>query len=56
MATIPVFLPGRFYGQRSLGSYFPSGCKELGTTEQLTLSLFSPKNNTAMNIHAQVFL
>ena len=28
-----VFLPGRFYGQRSLGSYSPWGLKELDTTE-----------------------
>ena len=39
----PVFLPREFHGQRSLESYSPWSCKELGTTEQLTLSL-SPKN------------
>ena len=37
----PVFLPGEFHGQRSLAGYSPQGCKELGTTERLTLSLFS---------------
>ena len=36
----PVFLPGKFHGQRSLVGYSPWGPKELDTTEQLTLSLF----------------
>ena len=31
----PVFLPGKFHGQRSLMGYSPWGCKELGTTEWL---------------------
>ena len=35
----PVFLPGKFYGQRSLVSYRAWGCKELDRTEQLTLPL-----------------
>ena len=34
-----VFLPGEFHGQRRLVGYSPWGCKELDTTEQLTLSL-----------------
>ena len=29
----PVFLPGKFHGQRSLEGYSPWGCKESGTTE-----------------------
>ena len=33
----PVFLPGEFHGQSSLVGYSPWGCKELDTTEQLTL-------------------
>ena len=33
----PVFLPGEFHGQRNLVGYSPWGCKELDTTEQLTL-------------------
>ena len=37
----PIFLPGEFYGQRSLADYSPWGCKELDATEQLTLSLLS---------------
>jgi len=36
----PVFLPGEFHGQRSLVGYGPWGCKELDTTEQLTLWCF----------------
>ena len=34
----PVFLPGKSHGQRSLVGYNPWDCKELDTTEQLTLS------------------
>ena len=29
----PVFLPGKFYGQRNLAGYSPWSCKELDTTE-----------------------
>ena len=32
---IPVFLPGKSHGQRSLASYSPWGHKELDTTWQL---------------------
>ena len=32
----PVFLPGKFHGQRSLVGYSPQGHKELDTTEHLT--------------------
>ena len=32
----PVFLPGEFYGQRSLAGYSPWGRKESDTTDQLT--------------------
>ena len=34
-----VFLPGESHGQRNLGAYSPWSCKELNTTERLTLSL-----------------
>ena len=34
-----VFLPGKSHGQRTPAGYSPWGCKELDTTEQLTLSL-----------------
>jgi len=30
---IPVFLPGKSHGQRSLVGYGPLGCKELDATE-----------------------
>ena len=29
----PVFLPGKFHGQRSLAGYNPWGCKELDMAE-----------------------
>ena len=32
----PVFLPGKFLGQRNLAGYRPWGCRELDTTEQLS--------------------
>ena len=32
----PVFLPGKFCGQRSLVGYSPWGCKELDMTKQLS--------------------
>ena len=34
----PVFLPGKFQGQRSLVVYSPWGCKELDTIEGLSTS------------------
>ena len=40
MATHTSILePGEVYGQRSLAGYTPWGCKELDTTERLTLRL-----------------
>ena len=33
---IPVFLSGKYHGQRSLESYSPRDCKESDMTEQLT--------------------
>ena len=39
MANPPtVFLPGESHGQRSLVGYSPWSCKELDTTERLSLS------------------
>ena len=37
MATIPVFLPEKSQGQRSLASYNSKGCKESDMTEQLSM-------------------
>ena len=42
----PVFLLGKFHGQRSLAGYSPWGCTELDMTERLTfppMSSVSPK-------------
>ena len=36
----PVSWPGEFHGQRSLAGYSPWGCKELDTTEWLSVSFF----------------
>ena len=36
----PVFLPGKFHGQKSLVGYSPWGCKELDTAEQLSTSTY----------------
>ena len=33
--TMPIFLPGKSHGQRSLAGYSPRGQKESDTTEQL---------------------
>ena len=38
---IPVFLPRKFHGQRSLMSYSPWGHKELDPTERLSKSTVS---------------
>ena len=35
MKSVPVFLPGKFHGQRSLVGRTPRGCKESGTTERV---------------------
>ena len=40
----PVFLPGNIYGQRSLAGYSSWGCKELDTTEWLTLFILFFQN------------
>ena len=39
MAIPPGILPGEFHGQRSLVGYSPCCCKELDTTDLVTLSL-----------------
>ena len=36
----PVFLPGKFHGQRSLVGYCPWGCKESDTIEQLSTAQY----------------
>jgi len=39
----PIFLPGKFHGQRRLGGYSPWGLKELDMTEQLSMHIFTNK-------------
>ena len=41
----PVFLPGKFHGQRSLAGYSPRGCEEAEMTEHI---LTPPLCNTAL--------
>ena len=38
MEPTPVFLPGESHGQRNLADYSPGGCKELDTTERLSMA------------------
>ena len=38
--STPIFLPGKFHGQRSLAAYSPWGCKESDKTERISLLLF----------------
>ena len=45
--SAPVFLPGKFQGQRSLMGYSPWGPKESDTTERLTLSLSWPAGSSS---------
>ena len=40
----PVFLPGRFHGQRSLAGYSPRGRKESDMTEHTVLGNGQPQN------------
>ena len=44
----PVFLPGKFHGQRSLSGCSPWGCKELDMTGQL--------NNSNKGVRLDVFV
>ena len=34
--STPLFLPGKFHGQKSLAGYSPWGCKESDATERLS--------------------
>ena len=40
MQPAPVFLPGKFHGQKSLSGYSLLGCKELDITERLSTQYF----------------
>ena len=48
----PVFLPGKFHGQRSLAGYNPWGLKESDTTERLHLIPFL--NDTNIISHLKI--
>ena len=41
----PVFLPGKFHGERSLAGYSTRGHKELDTNKHTRISIY-PKTNT----------
>ena len=45
----PVFLPEKFFGQRSLVGYSPKGHKESDTTEGLSRHTGSPSHFTLVN-------
>ena len=50
--TAPVFLPGKFHGQRSLEGYSPWGHKELDMTEQRpTQCILSAESEATCLIH-----
>ena len=49
----PVFLPGKFHGQRSLEGYGPWGCKDLNMTEQLTHT--NTGRDTCVHLYSEVF-
>ena len=49
----PVFLPGKFHGQRSLADYSPKDCKESDTTELSMHSLESNSRNIKYFGHNQ---
>ena len=55
----PVFLPGKFHGQRSLVGFSPWGCKEWDTTERLNtqvyLSMLSKVQHTGLQIQRETF-
>ena len=40
----PVFLPGKFHGQRSLAGYSPLGFKELDITEHTRITIYCNKS------------
>ena len=44
----PVFLPGKFHGQRSLVGYSPLGCKESDITEHTLITIYC--NKSCLNV------
>ena len=52
MQPTPVFLPGKFHGQRRLVGYNPWGCKEPDTTEHVC-ALTHRHTHTHTHTHTQ---
>ena len=50
---IPVFLPGKFHGQRNLVSYSPWGRKESDMTEWLSMHTCSPSEFSQLLKYAE---
>ena len=50
-----VFLPGEFYGERSLAGYSPQGHKESDMTEQLTLHVYGIHTHTHTHTHIYTY-
>ena len=49
--STPIFLPGKFHGQRSLVGYSPWGHEELDTTEQLSTCMWDFSSQTRDQTH-----
>ena len=52
----PVFLPGKFHGQRSLVGYSPWGHKELDTTGELSIPSLRQASYRVCMISAYSFI
>ena len=54
---IPVFLPGKFHGQRGLVGYSPGGCKELDRTEHTHMCSILENVSGALekNVYSAIF-
>ena len=52
----PVFLPGKFHGQRRLVGYSLWGCKELDMTEQLHFTSLAVQWITLHTLSAGVWV
>ena len=53
LATIPVFLPGKSHGQKSLAGYSPWGCKRVGhdlTIEQQRKIIITDKTVNSQKV------
>ena len=48
----PVFLPGKFHGQRSLAGYSPWGCKESDISEHTRMPMQPVENSEVTQIEA----